>query len=92
MIAIAISLFVICVFSIYLNCRFYSAHTKLIKFFEDMFEIFSDDYRFFDALSKRHLLMNDPFVVELVRRVKAIRNRLEDYANKSKKINEEEDK
>ena len=61
--------------SLILNVRFYIAHTKLVGFLDEEYDKIQDDYRFFERMTEKHLLMNDSWVVAFNRRVRATKDR-----------------
>ena len=75
--------------SIFLNITLYKHYDPLVSFFIDVSEDVDNDFKFFDKLCKMHLLMNDPFVMELIERLKVTRSRFETYNKRIESIKKE---
>lgn len=77
------------VISIILNVRLYKAYADNETFLQDMEDDIVNDHEYFDKMCKTHLLMNDAFVVELIKRLRTTRDRFSSFAkeiNNRKKI------
>lgn len=73
--------------SIIVNVKLIKEYGSLTDFFAKMENSVYEDFMFFDKLCKTNLLMNDPFVVELIERLKNTRNKFEDYLEVIRKSN-----
>jgi len=72
--------------SIKINIVLYKRHEQYELHYNSMSEFFdtfrnkiSEHYLFFDKTCKTNLLMNDPIVVEIIRRLKDVRKAFGDY-------------
>jgi hypothetical protein len=76
----------VCAVSVYLNFLLYKQYNSVRDFFESSEEEIHNDFVFFDKLCKTQLLMNDPFVVELIVRLKKTRDKFGSYIKKIEEI------
>lgn len=60
----------------------------LIGFFDSQDEEIADDFNYFDNLCKKELLMNDPYVVEMIKRLRRARDRYKTYIQ-ARKVDKE---
>ncbi len=80
-------LVVFSILSTIINVKLFKEYTSLTDFFAKMENNVYEDYMFFDKLCKTNLLMNDPFVVELIERLKNTRIQFENYLETIRKNN-----
>lgn len=73
--------------SVIVNIKLIKEYSSLTDFFAKMENSVYEDYMFFDKLCKTNLLMNDPFVVELIERLKNTRIQFENYLETIRKNN-----
>jgi hypothetical protein len=73
--------------SVLINIRLIKEYSLLTDFFAKMEEEVHDNYMFFDKMCKTNLLMNDPYVVDLIDRLKNTRLQFESYLETIRKNN-----
>lgn len=86
MIVVIILLIIFLCLSVFLNVRLFKECDSLTNFFIDMEEDVNNDYKFFDKMCKTNLLMNDPFVVELIERLKKTTKKFDIYSDTIKRM------
>lgn len=88
LIPFSIIILILFIMSVIIVIRLLRLYTDLRTFFEAVEDDVNESYTYFNNLCNMHLLMNDPYVMEMIGRLKHLKDRFANYAREVKKQNE----